>query len=98
MQRLHWILPALFLSWASFSLLLLAKFGSHLPVVITNILSLALVPFFLALPVLKTLGLSIGELWTLPNLVGFLLVGGVFCFVLYGLGRLIQICFHKSVT
>jgi len=90
LRHLHWTLPTLFISWEGLSLVLLGIWGSDLPAAATNILSIVYIPFLPFVSLFKKIGLSSGEYWTLPSLGGFFLASIVYCLILFGIGRAIQ--------
>lgn len=89
--RLHWLLPLVFAVWIVGSVLLLIFFGSQLPVFVTNILSVAFLPFLPMIPFLRPLGMVAGyDALTVPNPAGFIFSVSLYVIVLFLIARLIQ--------
>lgn len=96
MRYLHWVLPISFLVVTGSCLTVLRFWGDRLPVDITNLLSLSLVPFLLFAPLLKAIGMTTGEYWAAPSPPGFVLVSAFYCMVLFGIGKAIGLLTRLS--
>jgi hypothetical protein len=89
-QRLPWILPLVFSSWIVLSFASLFMWGNDMPVLATNLLSVAFLPFLVLLPLMRPLGLVMGDIFSAPTVGGFVL-GMLLCnAALFGIGKWIQ--------
>lgn len=89
--KLPWLLPLVFTVWMILTLVPLSLVQIQLPVLVTNLMSISILPFLPLMPVFKFLHLTSGDSgYSLPTSFG-LTIGVLFYdLVLYFLGRAIK--------
>ncbi|MFL5812605.1 MAG: hypothetical protein ACJ763_03435 [Bdellovibrionia bacterium] len=86
-KPLCWVLPCLFTLWMAMSWSLLSGLGGLLPVWVTNLLSVAMIPSLIVTPILKSLGFALSNAaYSGPTDFGIVIATLIFDVALYGLG------------
>lgn len=88
--KFRWLLPGAFLGSVLFSFSALTIFSDRLPTMVTNVLSLPLVPHLFLNPIFVPLGLSKGEWMAWPTPMGYLIGSLFYGILLFVIGRWID--------
>lgn len=83
------VLTALFCFWVALSNLSLFLFGDSLPVLVTNLLSVAYFIFIPLVPIFKPLGLVEGQMFVGPTPLGLVFGTFIYGVILFGILSLI---------